>query len=344
MLEVMANPTSPPAYLDPATGETFPLQEPRWRAPVRRAPDGHEPARPRARRIDTKTRSLWRYAAALPVAVRDPISMGEGCTPLVFRRWRGADAALQARMGFATGSFKDRGASVMLSILKQQGVTRSSRTVRATAAPRSLPTPRPAGMKAKILVPAAPSPARSCRSAPMGRRSSRSRGPRGRADEADAAGGLDLLCEPQLASFFLQGTKTLAYELWEDLGFRAPDAVIVPTGAGSNVLGCDIGFAELLAPRRDRRFAALLRGAAGELRAAACELLAGRETARRRPRPTIAEGTAIARPVRAREVLAASGARAARRSRSRGRDRGGVARLGVSASMSSRPRRRRRRL
>src|SRR5208282_5601080 len=47
-------------------------------------------------------------------------------------------------------------------------------------------------------------------------------------------------------ALFLQGTKTLAYELWEDLGFRAPDNVIIPTGAGSNVLGCDIGFCELL--------------------------------------------------------------------------------------------------
>ena len=37
-------------------------------------------------------------------------------------------------------------------------------------------------------------------------------------------------------AFFLQGTKTLAYELWEDLGFRAPDNVIVPTGAGGGVL------------------------------------------------------------------------------------------------------------
>ena len=46
--------------------------------------------------------------------------------------------------------------------------------------------------------------------------------------------------------FFLHGTKTLAYELWEDLGFRAPDNIITPCGAGSNVLGCEIGFAELL--------------------------------------------------------------------------------------------------
>ncbi|MDT8267575.1 pyridoxal-phosphate dependent enzyme, partial [Roseomonas sp. DSM 102946] len=41
--------------------------------------------------------------------------------------------------------------------------------------------------------------------------------------------------------FFLHGTKTLAYELWEDLGFRAPDNIVIPCGAGSNVLGCWIG-------------------------------------------------------------------------------------------------------
>ena len=35
--------------------------------------------------------------------------------------------------------------------------------------------------------------------------------------------------------FFLQGTKTLAYELWEDLGFRAPDNVVIPTAAGPHV-------------------------------------------------------------------------------------------------------------
>jgi len=46
-------------------------------------------------------------------------------------------------------------------------------------------------------------------------------------------------------AFFLQGTKTLAYELWEDLGFKAPDNILIPTGAGSNILGCDIGFDEL---------------------------------------------------------------------------------------------------
>ena len=46
--------------------------------------------------------------------------------------------------------------------------------------------------------------------------------------------------------FFAEGTKTLAYELWEQLGFKAPDNVVVPLGYGSNVAGCERGFGELL--------------------------------------------------------------------------------------------------
>ena len=53
--------------------------------------------------------------------------------------------------------------------------------------------------------------------------------------------------------FFLQGTKSIAYEMWEDFGFQAPDNVVIPAGAGSNVLGCAIGFAELLAAGQIRR-------------------------------------------------------------------------------------------
>ena len=101
--------------------------------------------------------------------------------------------------------------------------------------------------------------------------------------------------------FFLQGTKTLAYELWEDLGFRAPDNVIVPCGAGSNVLGCGIGFDELrragAIARVPRVFAAQPANCAPIARA-----FMGQEPV---PAvPTIAEGTAIAQPIRLNEVVA----------------------------------------
>src|SRR6202046_2586329 len=113
-----------PAYVDPISGEKYSLSEPRWRsntgAPLMIT------ALPGIGRdmIDTGARSLWRYAAALPVDVPDPITMGEGCTPLVSREWRGASALFKLEWFSPTGSFKDRGASVMLSILRGQGVTK----------------------------------------------------------------------------------------------------------------------------------------------------------------------------------------------------------------------------
>ena len=111
-----------PEYLDPRTGQTFPLDQPRWcgpdHAPLLLTP---LPGLTRAQ-IDTATRSLWRYRAALPMQVDDPITMGEGCTPLIRRTLHGAPALLKCEWFMPTGSFKDRGASVMLSLLRAQGV------------------------------------------------------------------------------------------------------------------------------------------------------------------------------------------------------------------------------
>src|SRR5690606_12316832 len=63
----------------------------------------------------------------------------------------------------------------------------------------------------------------------------------------DAEAGDAFYASHNWQAFFLQGTKTLAYELWEDLGFRAPDNIVMPVGAGSALLGCWLGFRELLA-------------------------------------------------------------------------------------------------
>src|SRR5947208_3068719 len=109
-------------YLDPRTGQTFPLDQPRWCGP-HHAPLLLTPL-PGLRRaqIDAPLRSLWRYRAAFPFPTDDPITMGEGCTPLIRRMLHGAPALLKCEWLMPTGSFKDRGASVMLSLLRTQGV------------------------------------------------------------------------------------------------------------------------------------------------------------------------------------------------------------------------------
>jgi threonine synthase len=300
-------PGDAPAYVDPATGQKYPISEPRWRS------DAGAPlmitALPGLGRdmIDTGERSLWRYAAALPVAVPDPITMGEGCTPLVARRWRGAAALFKLEWFSPTGSFKDRGASVMLSILRAQGVTRVLEDSSGNGGAAIAAYAAAGGLAAKILVPASTSPDKTVQTRAYGAAIELIQG--SRQDVSDAAvrqAAAIFYAGHNWQPFFLQGTKTLAYELWEDLKFNAPNNVIIPTGAGSNVLGCDLGFGELLCrgeiARLPRLFAAQPEGCAplhASFMAGSDDLTAVEI------RPTIAEGASIASPMRAREVLAA---------------------------------------
>ena len=78
-----------PCYVDPATGATYPLDQPRWRSDTGgplMISDLPGIGRSEIRR---DVRSLWRYAAALPLAIADPVSLGEGLTPLVERTGAG---------------------------------------------------------------------------------------------------------------------------------------------------------------------------------------------------------------------------------------------------------------
>lgn len=296
-----------PAYIDPLARETYPIETPRWRSDAGR-PLMITPLPGLARDgIDTACRSLWRYAAALPVAVADPVSLGEGCTPLVRRPWRGGHAHFKLEWFAPSGSFKDRGAAVMLSILRQQGVTAVLEDSSGNGGAAVATYAAAAGMRAKILVPASTSPAKTVQMRAAGAEVELIPGTRqDTADAAVAQAEQIFYASHNWQAHFLQGTKTLAYELWEDLGFSAPDNVIIPCGAGSNILGCDIGFSELLRREAIERLPRLF-----AVQPAHCAPLhAGFEAGADdflpvTPRPTLAEGASIAQPVRGREVLAA---------------------------------------
>ncbi|MGG5818911.1 pyridoxal-phosphate dependent enzyme [Falsiroseomonas sp. HW251] len=288
-------------YLDPRTSQTWTLDAPRWCGDARQpllltGRAGIAPAD-----IVTAERSIWRYAAAFPWMPKAPISMGEGRTPLIERAIPGGTALLKCEWFMPTGSFKDRGASVMLSLLRDQGVTSVLEDSSGNGGAAVSAYAAAGGMAATIFVPASTSPAKTVQSRAAG--AAIELIPGSRQDCADAA--LAKSAEIFYAShnwhpFFLEGTKTLAYELWEDLGFAAPDHVIVPCGAGSNVLGCWLGFGEL---KRAKQIARLPRiwaaqpAHCGPIARAALGLPA------QDARPTIAEGTAIAQPLRLPECL-----------------------------------------
>ena len=98
--------------------------------------------------------------------------------------------------------------------------------------------------------------------------------------------------------FFLEGTKTLAFELWEQLGFRAPAAVVAPCGNGANILGLYLGFREL---QEAAQIAALPRLHA--VQAANNSPIRTLFDGRTLPQgPTVADGIATARPIRGQMV------------------------------------------
>ena len=206
-----------------------------------------------------------------------------------------------------TGSFKDRGASVMVSMLRAQGVSRILEDSSGNGGAAIAAYAAAAGMSSKILVPAYTPPAKIVQMRAYGAEIELIPGTRQDTSDAAVRQAADIFyaCH-NWQPFFLQGTKTLAYELWEDLGFRAPDNIVIPTGAGSNVLGCDIGFGELLRRGEITKLPRLFAAQPANCAPLALGFAAGAEDCPEiEPKPTIAEGTAIARPVRGREVLAA---------------------------------------
>ncbi len=299
----MATTTAAASYIDPASGKTYPIDVPRWRSETN-GPLMITPL-PGIRRdqIDSLERSLWRYRAAFAIEVADPVSLGEGMTPLLRRRFRGIDAHFKCEWFAPSGSFKDRGASVMISVLRQQGIAHLLEDSSGNGGAAVATYAAAAGIRAKIVTPASTQPSKLVQMRAMGADVELVPGTRqDTADEAVRQSERIFYASHNWQPFFLEGTKTIAYELWEDLGFRAPDNIIIPTGAGSNVLGCDLGFGELLRAGEITRLPKLFVAQPSACAPIDASFRAGAEVGVN-PSPTIAEGTAIARPVRMRGVL-----------------------------------------
>jgi len=105
--------------------------------------------------IVTTDASLWRYAAALGLAGPPRVSLGEGWTPLVRRKWRGAEVHFKLESQMPTGSFKDRGTAVMLNHLIEVGVGPIHEDSSGNAGASIATYAAAAGIPCRVYVPAA---------------------------------------------------------------------------------------------------------------------------------------------------------------------------------------------
>ena len=201
--------------------------------------------------IDPKRAGLWRYEAMLPVRApgKSLITLGEGWTPLLADDWDGIPVLWKLDTLMPTGSYKDRGVSVMVNWLAgldvEVVVDDSSGNAGASLACYAAR----AGMEACIFVPeSAPEPKRA-QVAVYGADLVEVPGARENAAQAARAATLHNR-DTAYASHawhpaFLLGQMTTAWEIWEQLGGEAPDWLIAPTGHGGTLLGAWRGFQHL---------------------------------------------------------------------------------------------------
>jgi threonine synthase len=198
--------------------------------------------------------SIWRYAGLLPVSSDAPVDLGAGYTPLVR-----ADR-LAAALGLGelylkddtrnpTGSFKDRVVSVALTKARELGFKVAACASTGNLANSVAAHAARAGMESYVFVPSDLERVKIQTTAVFG----------GNLIAVDGNyDDVNRLCA-ELASerpdwafvnvnvrpYYAEGSKTLAFEVAEQLGWSAPDHVVVPIASGSQLTKIHKGFVEL---------------------------------------------------------------------------------------------------
>ena len=252
---------------------------------------------------------LWRYRKLLPVEPSwQPVTLGEGDTPLVQSEWNGHPTYLKMESLQPTGSFKDRGMAVLVTALKGLGIDRIVDESSGNAGASLAAYAARAGIMCDVCVPSDAAGPKLTQMAQHGAEVIEIKGKReyaALAAWAAAAHGA-YYASHAYHPFVLAGIETLAYELWEQLGRQAPRAVVVPVGNGTLLLGVYLGFRRLqqagLIPQAPRMYG---------VQAAACSpvyqaFVQDRDDVELvRAVPTLATAISIGRPLRSGQILAA---------------------------------------
>ncbi|WNJ16947.1 threonine synthase [Pontibacter sp. G13] len=288
------------------TGETYPLTQTRWHSDQGALLDiaFHGSFDPDL--VKTRPANMWRYREAIPIdSGADVVSFSEGMTPLIDLPWGGRSVQVKLDYLFPSGSYKDRGASVLMSHAKSLGVTQVVQDSSGNAGTAVAAYAAAAGIEAHIYIPASTSPAKQIQLAAYGAHIHAVPGTREQtADAALEAAASTFYASHVWNPFFYQGTKTFAYELCEQLGWQAPDTVILPAGNGTLILGAAIGFREMIDMGVIRHFPKLI-----GIQAANCAPLlrpfeqGSDHLAPYSGQPTYAEGIAIAAPKRGDQMI-----------------------------------------
>jgi threonine synthase len=257
-------------------------------------------------KIRKRKPNLWRYREALPINNDDHIiSFDEGFTPLVQEKFAGRTVFLKQDHLFPSGSFKDRGASVLISKIKEIGVKKVVEDSSGNAGSAIAAYCAKANIECHIYVPEKTSPKKLFQIEQYGAHLYKIPGTR----EDTAKAALNKAKTTYYAShywnpYFFHGTKTYIFEVVEQLGWNTPDTLILPVGNGTLLYGSYIGLKELQHEKIIQKLPKIIGiqadncaplGTAWKNNSEILEFI--------KTKKTIAEGIAIANPVRFKDIL-----------------------------------------
>lgn len=201
--------------------------------------------------IDCTQSGLWRYAAMFPILAngQQRVSLGEGWTPLIPGTWRDQPVLWKFDHLMPTGSYKDRGVSVMINWLIGRSATIVVEDSSGNAGASVACYAACAGLDSWIYVPENASDIKKAQIATYDAELVEVPGPREAASEA-AVAATRLNKGTKYASHALQpsyllGQMTCAWELWEQMNHQVPDWFVTPIGHGGLLLGAWRGFQHL---------------------------------------------------------------------------------------------------
>src|SRR6476646_7232812 len=191
--------------------------------------------------IEAGPRSLWRYEALLPSGAPQDVDTGPGWTPLVSvprlaRALGVGEVLLKLDHANPTHSFKDRVVSVAAAKAAELGADTLACASTGNLGNAVAARAAASGMRSVVLYPETVEPEKLLATAVYGGEMYAVRGSYDDcsrlvvelADELDWA-----FVNVNLRAYYAEGSKTLAFELVEQLGWELPDAVISPIASGS---------------------------------------------------------------------------------------------------------------
>jgi len=191
--------------------------------------------------------SVWRYSEFFPYAQENKtISLSEGWTPLVRLS---ENTYVKLESANPTGSFKDRGSTVLVSalhrLIEEAGGYISEDSSGNAGASMAAYAAR-AGLKARIYVPETVAGPKFNQIQFYGAQVIKVSGSRSRvAEEAQKVEKGKFYVGHILHPLFRDGIRSLAYEMFEQFGWNVPERIYFPVSAGTLLLGIISGFKHL---------------------------------------------------------------------------------------------------